>query len=177
MRVLIKRNSLHQVIAFSDQYYDRIDILLNGEKTDTIGFYDMNENGGIFTFNNITKDDIYTLSASVFDRAGNVTEQQIVFSVNRNGSTYDLEASTEKINGSYIKETKDIIVYEINPDPLLTHKVTLYKNGKTILLTEGIDYSVNIDGGSGNWYKYIYNIFAKNFDDDGIYRFICTIYG
>ncbi len=165
-----KEELIAPVIAFSDQYYDRIDILLNGEKTDTMGFYDMNENGGIFTFNNITKDDIYTLSASVFDRAGNVTEQQIVFSVNRNGSTYDLEASTEKINGSYIKETKDIIVYEINPDPLLTHKVTLYKNGKTILLTEGIDYSVNIDGGSGSWYKYIYNIFAKNFDDDGIYR-------
>ncbi len=165
-----KEELIAPVITFTDQYYDRIDILLNGENADGMGFYDSNENGGTFTFNNIIKDDIYTLSASVIDKAGNLTQQQIVFSVNRNGSTYDLEASTEKINGSYIKETKDIIVYEINPDPLLTHKVTLYKNGKTVLLTEGTDYRVDVDGGSGSWYKYIYNIFAKNFDDDGVYR-------
>ena len=136
----------------------------------TLGSYSTDENGGSFTFDNITEDDIYTLSATVIDKAGNQTEQSVEFSVNRDGSTYSLDTETERINGSYIANAQDVIIREVNPDELLEHKLTLFKNDKTITLVEGTDYSVNVSGGNGQWYEYTYTVFAKNFQDDGVYR-------
>ena len=46
----------------------------------------------------------------------------------------------------------------------------MFKNNETIVLTEGQDYRIDVSGGAGRWYTYIYTIFAKNFMDDGAYR-------
>lgn len=163
------------MIAYSDQYYDSVDITLTGANTgsyniDDMGSYATNDNGGTFTFKDFTADDIYTLTAKTVDKAGNTSEDSVIFSVNRNGSTYDMDEDTKKLNGSYVASARDIVIYEVNPDELSEIKITLFKNDKTIVLTEGTDYSITLEGGNGQWYKYTYTIYAKNFADDGVYR-------
>lgn len=162
-------------VVYSDQYFDSVEITLTGAEhgslnIDGMGGYASDENGGSFTFDNIPEDDIYTLSATVVDKAGNQTEQSVEFSVNRDGSTYSLDEETESLNGSYVASAKNVVIREVNPDELIEHKLTLFKNDKTVALTEGSDYSVDVSGGNGQWYQYVYTVYSKNFEDDGVYR-------
>ena len=59
---------------------------------------------------------------------------------------------------------------ETNPDALQNIRITLFKNNQTIILQEGTDYRIEVRGGNGQWYEYIYTVLAKNFADDGVYR-------
>lgn len=101
---------------------------------------------------------------------GNTSTETIIFSVNRFGSTYALSESTEELNGSYVQSPADVVIKEINADKLANIKITLFKNNETIILEDGVDYEIDIEGGNGQWYQYTYTIFAKNFEDDGVYR-------
>lgn len=74
------------------------------------------------------------------------------------------------LNGAYSKSVKDIVVTETNVNKLNNIKITLFKNSDTIKLKNGTDYRIDVEGGNGKWYKYVYTIFAKNFSDDGVYR-------
>ena len=74
------------------------------------------------------------------------------------------------MNNSYVKEAKDVVVTEINANELSNIKITLFKNNETIVLKNGTDYKIDVTGGNGQWYKYVYTIFAKNFAEDGVYR-------
>lgn len=103
-------------------------------------------------------------------KAGNTTEKTILFSANRFGSTYALSAATDQLNGSYVQTPQDVVVTETNPDALQNIRITLFKNNQTIILQEGTDYRIEVRGGNGQWYEYIYTVLAKNFADDGVYR-------
>lgn len=166
------------VISYSDTNYDKnkVTITLNGAVRKAVeldGSYTDQHNGQIFTFKNFTKekwaDDIYTLTAALTDKAGNTSSQTITFSVNRFGSTYALSKDFEKMNGSYVKDPQDVVIIETNANELKNIKITLFKNDETITLKES-DYKVDVTGDSGQWYKYVYTIYAKNFADDGVYR-------
>lgn len=63
-----------------------------------------------------------------------------------------------------------MVVTETNPDALQNIRITLFKNNQTIILQEGTDYRIEVRGGNGQWYEYIYTVLAKNFADDGVYR-------
>ena len=63
-----------------------------------------------------------------------------------------------------------LVVTETNPDALQNIRITLFKNNQTIILQEGTDYRIEVRGGNGQWYEYIYTVLAKNFADDGVYR-------
>ncbi|MBR4083932.1 MAG: hypothetical protein IKK33_06570 [Lachnospiraceae bacterium] len=142
----------------------------------------MDGQGCTYTITNIEQDGIYRFKSWVTDMSGNVTEDMVVegivdqtvsvleFSINRNGSTYGLDETTKALNNSVVKEAKDIVVYETNPDEIKNIKITLFKNDKTIILVEGKDYVVNRISEDGEWYKYEYVIFASNFIEDGTYR-------
>lgn len=167
------------VVSYSDTNYDEsmVSITLTGANRKSVeldGAYSDQHNGRVFTFNNFdnnkTIDDIYTLDASITDKAGNTSTQIIVFSVNRFGSTYELSTETEFLNGKYVKQAEDIIISEVNVDRLNNIRLILYKNDETINLKENVDYQINITGGNGEWYHYTYVIFAKNFTDNGVYR-------
>ena len=167
------------VISYSDTNYDEslVSITLTGANRKTIeldGSYAEQHNGRVFTFKDFANeksiDDIYTLTASITDRAGNVSTQTVVFSVNRFGSTYELSSSTENLNGTYVKSTEDVVLSEVNVNQLTNIKLTLYKNDATIVLKENEDYRVSISGGNGQWYQYTYTVFAKNFSENGVYR-------
>ena len=169
------------VITYSDTNYDdsSVDIVLKGANRGEIkldGEYSQIENGAVFTFNNFESkkevDDIYTLSASIIDKAGNISEQSITFSVNRFGSTYALSDETKQLNGTYVQTPIDAVVTETNVDKLSNIKITLFKNNETMTLLQGEDYSLEIEGGEGKWYKYTYTILSENFKDDAVYRLV-----
>ena len=167
------------VITCSDTNFDdnQLKITLVGANRNEVaieGSYSDIHNGKIFTFKNFDNkkeiDDIYSLTATLTDKAGNSTTETINFSINRFGSNYILEDSAKELNGRYVTEAGDLIISEINADKLKDIIITLYKNEQTIILTEDKDYKIDIEGGDGSWYKYTYTIFKENFKDDGIYR-------
>ena len=169
------------VVSYSDTNYDaeKVTITLSGANRGAIkellGRYtDDVHNGNAFKFDNFANkeeiDDIYTLTATLTDKAGNTTEKKITFSVNRFGSTYAMSDAAKKLNGTYVKEPVDVVVTETNANELKNIKITLFKNNETIALTENEDYKIDVTGGNGAWYHYTYTVFAKNFADDGVYR-------
>jgi len=181
----VKENSANKgevapIITFSDINFssDSVKITLKGANrgniTELKGSFSETEHGTVFTFDNFEQvkdiDDIYTLTAETTDKAGNSSSQEIKFSVNRFGSTYELSDSANSMNGSFVKDPTDITITEVNANKLNKVQITLFKNDKTIVLKEGTDYTVTEEGGNGAWYKYTYNIFKKNFEDDGVYR-------
>lgn len=132
------------------------------------------ENGYSMVYENVPKekefDDLYTLEAIITDLAGNVTVQTVQFSVNRFGSTYEIDHATQDLNGTYVQAPQDIVIHEINPNELSDIEITLYRNNQTITLVEGEDYEMIVEGGDGKWYKYTYRILSENFEEDGVYR-------
>lgn len=169
------------IISYNDTNYDadKVTITLSGANRKGIkldGSYKDIHNGREFTFKNFAKeksvDDIYTLTATLTDKAGNTATETITFSVNRFGSTYSLSDIAKKINGTYIKEAVDVVFSEINADALSNIKLIIFKDGESYVLKEGSDYAIKLDGGNGQWYRYTYTVFAKNFDADGVYSVI-----
>ena len=167
------------VISYTDTNYDdaNVSITLTGAERKAValdGAYSDQHNGKIFTFNNFPEkkevDDIYTLTATLTDKAGNTTTKSIRFSANRFGSTYALPKATEELNGSYTQSGKDVVVTETNANQLKNIKVILFKNGETITLKEDDDYRIDVKGGNGQWYEYTYTVYSANFADNGVYR-------
>lgn len=167
------------VVTFTDTNFDadKVNISLKGANRDVVAVEGSRSNsstGQVFTFKNFAKekeiDDIYSLKATITDKAGNSSDESISFSVNRFGSVYTLSKESAEINGKYIKEPVDIVFTETNPNKISNVKITLFKNNETFVLKNQTDYSISVVGGDGQWYQYVYKIFAKNFADDGTYR-------
>ncbi len=115
-------------------------------------------------------DDVYTLTATVTDMAGNVEEQSVTFSVNRFGSTYVYGKDTETfIDKYYNNKEEDIVVTEINVDTLLEGEISYGRDGNLVKLTKGTDYMVKESGTEVSWKSYEYTINAENFKEEGLY--------
>ncbi|MCF0229216.1 MAG: hypothetical protein HUJ76_05925 [Parasporobacterium sp.] len=89
---------------------------------------------------------------------------------NTDGSEYDL-TEVEEINGRYISECADLVVFEKNADHLDDDSiiVTVSRNGETFELDKGRDYSVMLVGDSEGRKIYKYIINSSIFEDDGDY--------
>ena len=172
------------VITFFDTNFnpDAVSISLSGVNNGTVnyaGAYEEIANGRRFTyadFEHIKQvDDIYTLTVSLTDRAGNVTTQTITFSANRFGSTYDLTDLAD-LSGKFVQTEEDVVFEEINVDALNhdTIRVVMTKNGTPVDLVEGTDYTVEVTGGNGQWSVYRYIINRSLFVDDG--RYTISVY-
>lgn len=168
------------VIAYSDKNFnkDTVSISLTGANRGSVplnGAYANADNGQVYRFNNFEKqkevDDLYTLSATLVDFAGNETTETITFSVNRFGSVYVFDESLKEIDGKYVKQEKDIVLTETNVDNLKpeTIGVKVTKNGTPSDLVEGTDYTITESGGSGKWSQYQYVINKERFASDGRY--------
>lgn len=167
------------VVSSSDTNFDnsKFKITLTGAKTGVnklVGSKKAGAQSATFTFVNFPKkknvDDIYTLQATVTDKAGNTKTEQIRFSVNRFGSIYTLGKDIKDMNDKYIKNEKDIIVTETNTDKLQDIKVTMFKDNQTKKLVKDKDFSITSTGGNGQWHQNTYRIFKENFKEDGIYK-------
>ncbi len=115
-------------------------------------------------------DDLYTLTVNMTDKANNTIAETIRFSVNRFGSTYAFSDETKALAGTYVKTTPDVSVTETNVNELVTRRVTLFKDNRSITLTEGDDYSLEWSGDESTFYQYAYRVFNKKFSEDGLYR-------
>lgn len=168
------------VITLGDVNYDTngVNITLVGANNGTMeldGSFSDSENGQVFTFNNFPNeqsyDDIYTLTATKTDMAGNETTETISFSVNRFGSVYTFSDELKAVVGKYVKEPFTIVLTETNIDRLdpETIKVVLTINGtpKTLVLNE--DYTIEESGTDGTWKQYVYTIDSSVFEGDGSY--------
>lgn len=117
-------------------------------------------------------DDIYTLSVYVKDKAGNETKKEVVFSVNRYGSSYELGQDTKKlIENYYTNKDVAVAIKEVNVDPLVKRQVWIkHDEEKAHQLVEGRDYKVVQSKTAFGWMEYDYRIDAKVFEKDGSYK-------
>ena len=123
-------------------------------------------------------DDLYRLNASVVDQAGNLSEETVMFSVNRFGSVYLLEGEARELAGNdgeyYTGQGPDLVVTEVNVDTLEFQEITCSFNGRLRTLEQGRDYRVKAAGTEEDWKQYTYTIDRSNFQEEGYY--ILTIY-
>lgn len=123
-------------------------------------------------------DDAYTLLVTAVDKAGNWVKKEIMFSVNRYGSIYELDPGTQKWlsveerNHTYLKEGKEIGIYEYNVDRIKERIITVICDGELKNLKEGQDYRVETLENKGKWKKSYYKIKAENFKREGNYTVI-----
>ncbi len=167
-------------ITFKDTNIDKnsISIELRGAingRVDLTDKYTVSEDGLVFSFKNIENikenDDLYTLRVSVKDLAGNVTTDEIKFSVNRFGSIYILGDNLKNINDKYVKTVNGINLTEINVNKIKKGSVviTLTINGIPNTLVEGKDYKIEVEESEGDWNQYKYKFEDSLFVKDGSY--------
>ncbi len=175
------------VITITDKYYDpnQVTITLRGAKKGVISNpYSVTDiqDGQQFTFANITDDDIYTITLTVTDLAGNVirtmyvemsdeTTEELMFSVNREGSTYGVDENTQKLLDGYYTNglTGDLVITVINVDEIEGFVITTSRgliDSKD--LVEGEDYTIEKEEITGG-YLYTITIFKEVFEKDGAY--------
>ncbi len=173
------RGTVAPVIRISDNNYtaDGVTLTLTGVNRGRVDVDSMvsrstSENGQVITFRNFGSgmDDIYTLTARSADQAGNETSRSITFSVNRDGSTYELGEYTQQlIDTGFTNQPQDLVIREINVDTLEFRELTYSKDGQVVTLQEGVDYTLEVEGGEGQWKVYTYTIKASCFEEEGEY--------
>ncbi len=119
-------------------------------------------------------DDVYTLTATIEDKAGNTAEQTVVFSVNRFGSNYEFSVKTQPLIGTYLQEPQEIVVIETNVSGLESSGARLSRNDSIGTLTNGEDYTTTTLGNQADWSRYEYVFPAELFADDGYYRILLS---
>lgn len=149
-------------------------------------------NGRVYTISNIDTDGIYRITCTLVDKAGNaynavtlhqadgtpyVTERTaedtlVEFSVNRDGSTFEVdEATKEVLDNYYVYDVKeDVVIVEVNANQLTSNTVSL--NGKE--LVEGTDFTIATEGGNGAWLRYIYTLNKELFAEEGEYTIVVS---
>lgn len=123
----------------------------------------------------VGNDDVYTLTASVKDKAGNEAKRSVRFSLNRFGSNYLFDDSTQGIIGRFIKVPQDVKVVEINVSGLQQDRshIELVHDQNVAALERGRDYRLVEDDTSG-WQSDTYVFPARLFAVDGYYRLRMT---
>ncbi len=147
----------------------------NKEGKNLSGTAEENSFGGRFSCTNIEQipenDDVYRCTGHVEDLAGNISEAELSFSVNRFGSNYILGDTTEElVEGYYTNKPTEIHVTEINVNTLEFQEITATMNGEILDLQRGRDYEVSQSGDEGSWKEYQYTIPAEYFETDGAYN-------
>ncbi|HCT90297.1 MAG TPA: hypothetical protein DF613_02770 [Lachnospiraceae bacterium] len=142
------------------------------QKVDEMAAASPDGSGMTVKFKNFAEgmDDIYTLSCRSVDKAGNERAASIRFSVNRDGSAYEVdEATQELLDRKYTNRPQDIVITEINVDELMLIELSCSRDGKITALKEGADYTVEKSGREEQWKKYIYRIRRACFEAEGTY--------
>ena len=146
-----------------------------------------NESGSSYILDDInTKpDDVYYLSVVCADKAGNGSDLEYRFSINKNGSTYDIGNVSKLYEQVYIRydELDDICMTEMNIDKVNEMTVFASKNGNIIngvrvnsrkqankeINKGNLAYSIEEKGSEKLGYVYSYIIYKENFKNEGIY--------
>lgn len=172
--VSYKKNTL-LAVKVSDEYIDGniSSVTLRGR---TVGDMKLdgkfNEKTGEFVFtgvpNDAKYDDLYTLTVKAYDKAGNLNEKVVQFSINRYGSSYNF--TQEGILSSVLRVPQDISIQEVSVDRLDTKKVKIVviRDGEEIPVDESM-ITIKESGGVDEPWVYDYLISKEVFDKDGKY--------
>ena len=145
-------------------------------------------NGKTLTIKDLPEDGVYILECTVIDKAGNAfidftrngeliqangTENVriILFSVNRNGSTFYADDYTIAVLMQYYVQSvdQDLVIYEYNSDRLTGHAVAL----NSTELSDNADYTMTEDlKETGN--TYTYTISKDLFEAEGSYNLVIS---
>lgn len=123
----------------------------------------------------LENDDVYTLTATIDDLAGNTAEQSVVFSVNRFGSTYYFPNAERDVAGKFLDAARSVEIAEVNVsglDMARTHAEVVH-DSRTQVLSAGEDYEA-IPGSDGAWSVTTYRFPKELFAEDGYYRILLT---
>lgn len=191
-------------ITVTDKYYDanQVTLALKGAANGTVKeFYtsqpavllaDGETWSATYVFNHLEKDDIYTLTVKATDKSGNVSTKMKVlessqetealkFSLNREGSTYDVDETTRALlDGYYTNKLKeDVIITIVNVD-----KLDLDNGGLSIVVVRDLIESLTLVEGEGyvidsveeipGGYRYTVRIFKGVFAEDGAYSVLVS---
>lgn len=127
-------------------------------------------------------DQVYYLHVNSLDMAGNEAELTYRFSLNRNGSVYDMSLARQATEGTYYQSRvmKDLQMIEMNVDEVEQFAVYVSRNGVLIPTvmsdvyhpkTEDVVlYNVERQGNEKLGYVYNYTLFGENFDKEGTYQ-------
>lgn len=121
-------------------------------------------------------DDVYTMSSQAVDLAGNTADAQVVFSVNRFGSTYYFAPGSEGVQGAFLGKAQDVGVVEINVSGLKTDmlRADLSQDDSSRELVPDEDYTIDPNRDDRGWSATTYTFPAALFEDDGYYRVALT---
>lgn len=116
------------------------------------------------------EDDIYYLTVTAVDKAGNQETCGIRFSLNRRGSAYDLSELLPVMKAYYnrYEALGDIKITEMNVDLVEECRFYLSRNGE--MLPQVILSGVEQSGSERLGYTYVYTLARENFVQEGIYR-------
>lgn len=149
-------------------------------------------NGKRYTVNNIDADGIYRITCTIVDKAGNAytevtlenedgtnsvesltaADTLVQFSVNRDGSSFELDKNTDTLVDNYYVYAvdEDVVIREVNTNKLLSYKITL--NG--LELVEGVDYEVTQSTSGADWKEYSYKLRKSLFEEEGEYIIVVS---
>lgn len=140
------------------------------------------QNGQSMKYNDFARteemDDLYKLQAKAVDKAGNETQKEIMFSVNRYGSVFILDNDTKDWlktgdeGYTYIREEKEVGIREINVDAIESRSITVNRDGDLANLKENTDFTVKNSGSDAQWKEAHYVIAKNNFEEEGNYTVI-----
>ena len=183
-------------IQFSDNHYDRYEVKMTRierENTETdlteqmVGKIpvSMDETGkgvGIKQLVNPEfvkeNDGIYTLTVTVYDKAGRFTEKQVIYSVNRFGTVYVYSEDLAALIGGYHQKVEgDLYVKAYNPNCLRENSVKLEiccdgSNMETQKSSANMaEAMLPYDGG---WFEYQFYLEPADFEKDGRYTVLIS---
>ena len=145
------------VVKYSDVNIDlqrskiTLTSVMDGKSRDLIYKAKKEDDGYILNLDPIYIDDNYILTVSIYDLAGNVTEQKVNFSVNKNGATFKFKP--EDIVGQYTNKSFKPVIEVWNTDEISIVSATI----------NGMDEPYEFVNGELR--------FLKSIDKDGKYTF------
>ena len=118
-------------------------------------------------------DGIYTLTVTVYDKAGRSMEETVVYSVNRFGSVYvyseDLAAM---LKGYHKAASGDLYITAYNADQLIedSTKLEITCDGASLTnQSSQADVEESLQPNNGGWFEYKFELAHTDFANDGRY--------
>ena len=133
-------------------------------------FFTENENSiNIFDASSF-RDNYYTLSVYLSDKAGNECLREISFMINRKGSAFEVDENNKEIIGEVIEEIKDFTITEKNlcKVDIENARILFAVNARLIDLKNGADYRIE-ETKDEEGYTYTYIFSDDLFIKDGVY--------
>ena len=131
--------------------------------------------GESFSFSDFPRtkeaDAVYHLNVTARDRAGNLAEKKLTFSVNRFGSSFSLADQTASmLKVFYHIRPFDVTFLETNLNQVGNARILLRSQDTLVQLRAGEGLIVNESRGENGVSRYSYTVPASRFTKDGVYE-------